>query len=148
MNEGVGAAGCWMRKIDLLRQALDRPIAAGETVLAFHSLAERLTSLQAIPEPMGGTALHLAICVGAAVMPGHTLVVSDGQPDDPAQALAAAAQLSGTISTLYLGSDTDKEAIAFMRKLARLGCGQYQHCDVSNGSVLLLQQSIAGLLPS
>lgn len=128
-----GSMSDWVgeyRKIDLLRQALNRELAQGETAIAFHSTTAILSSLQAIPDPMGGTALHLAILEGSKLRPKHTLVVSDGRPDDEAQALAAAASLSGIINTLFIGSDNDHNAINFMRQLARLGCGKAEVCDL------------------
>jgi hypothetical protein len=128
MGEQVGMT----RKIDLLRRALDRSLQLNEVAIAFHSVAQVLPTLQLIPEPQGGTALHLAIAHGIGLNPGHTLVVSDGQPDDAKQALAEAKKLTGIINTLYIGRDDDYEAIEFMRKLARLGCGRSQTCDVRN----------------
>lgn len=145
MHEFVGPG---VRKIDLLRQALDRPLAPGEVAIAFQSVVLPINSLQAIPEPMGGTALHLAIAEGANRKPAATLIVSDGKPDDAKQALRAAGKLSGVINTLYIGSDDDYEAIEFMRSLARLGCGKAQVCDVSKPEQQpQLKHAIAGLLP-
>lgn len=126
MGEFVGS---W-RKIDLLRLALNRPLHPGERVIAFHSIATEINSLQAIPAPEGGTAMHLAIAQACALHPTHTLVVSDGRPDDEMQTITAAKKLTGTISTLYIGSDSDTTAIKFMRELARLGCGRAESCDL------------------
>lgn len=143
MAEVVGQS----RKIDLLRQALDRTLAPGEIAIAFHSIINVLPTLQLIPEPQGGTAMHLAIEHGCTLRPKHSLVVSDGLPDDEKQALSAAKRMTGTISTLYIGPDSNQKAIEFMRKLARLGCGQAQACDLNKG-VGLLRESIKLLLPS
>lgn len=128
MSESVGST----RKIDLLRRALNRTLKRDEIAIAFNSVVEVLFTLLMIPEPQGGTALHSAIAHGVRLRPRHTLVVSDGQPDDERQALAEAKKLTGTISTLYIGRDDDEKAIAFMAKLARLGCGTSQTCDVRN----------------
>lgn len=140
-----GSMGQWCgadRKIEILKKAI-APIQSQYKILAFNSTTEWIGS--SYPEPQGGTALHLAIAVAASIRPRQTLIVSDGQPDDQRQALAEAKKLSGTISTLYIGSDSDKEAIAFMAKLARLGCGDAYVQDLAKGH-LALGQKIQNLL--
>ena len=136
------------RKIDILRKAVDRQLLINEVVLVFSSGCDRVASFQLIPEPFGGTAMHLALQQAASYAPSHTLVVSDGQPDCQKQALLAAEKLSGVISTLYIGDDSDINAIAFMSKLARIGCGQSKVCDISNPqNQVRLNSAIKGLLP-
>lgn len=143
-----GSMGEWcggQRKIDILVQAI-QPIQHQYQVLAFNSSASWITNQ--MPEPCGGTALHLALQVAATVHPAHTLVVSDGQPDDESQAIAAAKIVSGTISTLYVGNDSDHKAIDFMRRLARLGCGKSYVQDLHiNTSPLALEGAIRKALP-
>lgn len=134
------------RKIDLLRKALNRPLASSEIAIAFNSYAQILKDFTRIPEPEGGTALHFAIIEASIFNPSHTLIVSDGSPDSESQALQATNRLTGVISTLYIGSDDDLEAIAFMNKLARLGCGKSGVCDLKK-SPSNLKGAIAGLLP-
>lgn len=103
--------------------------------------------MQDIPEPQGGTGLHNAIALAIPYNPHKTLVISDGKPDDPKQALSIAEKLSGIINTLYIGSDRDTDAIAFMRELARLGCGKSVSCDITNPhSSPLLSGKIQNLL--
>lgn len=141
----VGWVGGY-RKIDLLRRSLDRDLNSGETAIAFHSICELVADLRQIPEPQGGTALHLAIATGCQYRPSHSLIVSDGVPDDKAMAIAAAKKLTGTISTLYIGHGSNRTAIAFMQSLARLGCGRYDFCDLSQvEQVARLAQSIEQL---
>ena len=143
MNEVVGGK----RKIDILRQANRQLI--NEVVLVFSSGCDRIASSQLIPEPFGGTAMHLGLHQAASYAPSHTLVVSDGQPDCQRQTLLAAQKLSGVISTLYIGDDADIEAIAFMSKLARIGCGRSEVCDIRNPqNQARLSSAIKGLLPS
>jgi hypothetical protein len=80
-------------------------------------------------ETSAGTALHRAIEYAASLYPSQTLVISDGEPEDEYAAIKAAKKLSGTISTLYVGDDSNKAAIAFMAELAKLGCGKpYVQC--------------------
>ena len=83
-----------------------------------------------LPEPNGTTALHLALACAVGYQPGATLVISDGQPDDEQHALAQAERLSGRIDTLYVGPDSDRAAIDFMRRLARVGCGRDMRADL------------------
>jgi hypothetical protein len=137
-----------IRKIDILRQALNRPLHPGEQAIAFNSAWYPLLSLQAIPEPSGSTALHYAIQeVATTYKPATTLVVCDGRPDSPEQALEAIRKLSGVINTLYIGPDNDQAAIDFMRKLARAGCGRAHCCDLRRNAAPQLSSAIAGLLP-
>jgi hypothetical protein len=58
------------------------------------------------------------------VQPARVIVISDGQPDDEAAALKAADELGCRIDVIYCGPDYDAKAIAFMQRLARLGCGE------------------------
>lgn len=127
------------RKIEILQKAI-APITSQYKILAFNSATEWINENTLYPEPQGGTALHLAIAVAVTHNPRQTLIVSDGQPDDTKQALSQAKKLSGTISTLYIGSDSDKEAIAFMAKLARLGCGDAYVQDLAKGHKALNQK--------
>ena len=132
------------RKIEILQNAI-APIARHYEILAFSSDTQWI-KCGILPEPCGGTAMHLALAVAAEVRPAQTLVVSDGHPDDEKAALATAKRLTGTISTLYIGSDSDNKAIEFMRKLARLGCGQADVMELSLGAGLL-QEKVQKLLP-
>lgn len=134
-------------KIDILREALNRNLDRNEIAIAFSTSVKILKDLQSIPEPSGGTALHMAIVEASKLQPKHSLVISDGMPDSKNQSLDAADKLSGTISTLFIGDDSDKEAIAFMDQLARLGCGKSSKCDIRKHSVQLRSQ-IQLLLPS
>jgi len=144
MNEVVESG---IRKIDILRQALDRPLAKDEVAIAFSSICTQLSSLQDIPEPGGGTALHLALAEIAKLYPRQTLVVSDGRPNSKTEALTVAQSVSGIINVLYIGPDNDVEAIEFMRQLARIGCGVSQSCDIRTAPVQQLRSAIALLLP-
>ena len=136
------------RHIDILREALNRPLQPTEIAIAFNSSCHQLNSLQSIPEPSGGTALHLAIIEAASLNPRHTLIVPDGIPDYKKQALAAVKNLPGIISTLFIGDDSDTDAIAFMSKLARVGCGKSAVCDIRKlENQQNLKAAILSLLP-
>ncbi len=118
MGEFVGGR----RKVDILEAALMQIDLHAWRVIAF---SDRALETKVIPVPSGSTDMAQAIDLAIAVSrPRQTLVISDGLPDSEVAALASANRLSGTISTLYVGSDRDKKAIEFMARLARLGCGK------------------------
>lgn len=125
MSEPVGHK----RKIDILREALHYALNGGEELIAFASTPTGATPAT-LPEPAGSTALHLALVEANRHSPRKTLVISDGRPDDESRALDAAAALSGTIDVIYCGPDDDQQAIAFMRRLARIGGGQVHVHDI------------------
>lgn len=83
-----------------------------------------------VPHPDGGTALHRAIDYIERHHPRKTIVISDGQPDDAGAALDAADRLTGQIDVIYVGPDSDAAAIAFMRRLARVGGGRVVVHDI------------------
>lgn len=145
MNESVGS----LRKIDILRQALERPLLSTEFAIAFNSVPTMIPSLYHIPLPCGNTALHLALIEAQKLRPKQSLVVSDGLPDDPEQCLVVASTLSGIINCLYIGDESNSEAIEFMRRLSMTGCGRSDVCDVR---FVMNQQRLApairGLLSS
>ena len=129
--------------------------ARAEAVLiAFSSAPQVIPGLSDLPEPSGGTALHSALTLCASFRPRHTLIVSDGQPDDAPAALSAADALPGQIDVIYVGPDNDADAMAFMRKLARLGGGRVVVHDMKKnnarqpGPPAQLAQAIRGLLPA
>jgi hypothetical protein len=115
------------RKIDHATEALASvlPNVPGAVVVAFSSDAEEslLGSVTTLPEPSGGTAMHRGISAAGAHNPRLTVIISDGLPDSEEAALAAAEKLPGRIDVIYCGPDSDATALAFMRRLARIGCG-------------------------
>jgi hypothetical protein len=95
-----------------------------EVLVAFSSTPRICKGAEWLPDPSGSTALHLALEYLFDFKPRATLVVSDGRPDDEQKALDAAERLTGRIDVIYVGPDDDTQAIAFMNKLARVGCGR------------------------
>lgn len=120
------------RKIDVLRTAVDACRAGNEIIVAFASKAIVIANNSKIPEPSGGTDMAAAIKLALPYKPKTTLFISDGIPDSRKQTLNLALQLSGIINTLFIGRDSDAEAKAFMRELARIGCGKSRVCDIYN----------------
>jgi hypothetical protein len=120
------------RRIDILKDAILHGRGSANAsigwqdyqLICFNTLVNPIQDVREICEPCGGTALHRAIDYAASLHPSLTLVISDGEPEDEYLAIKAADKLSGTISTLYVGDDSNKGAIAFMARLAKLGCGK------------------------
>lgn len=137
------------RKIDILRSVFRHPKGDKEIAIAFSSIATIIPDFASIPHPNGNTDLEQAIALATTYKPRATLVISDGMPDCEAKALNAAQKLTGVINCLFVGNEEDTGAIAFMRKLARLGCGQATVCDISKlDGVPRLKSAISLLLPS
>lgn len=126
MAESAGAR----TKFELLRAALAAAYRPGIRLVAFSSTPTPCDSPAALPDPAGSTALHLALSAAATLRPRRTLVISDGQPDNRAAALEAARELPGLIDVLFVGPDSDKDAIAFMRQLASIGGGRVVVRDI------------------
>jgi len=122
-------------KIDVLREAAtDLRKAYSCRLITFSDVA--VVDAETIGPPSGSTALHLALDAAIALRPCNTLVISDGEPNDAALALACAEKLSGLINTLYIGSESNRSAIEFMQALARRGCGEYRHNALRSVPVL------------
>lgn len=132
------------RKIDLLREAVHA--ARGHARLVVFSAVAR--EVEQIPEPESHTNLSGALEFARAFDPGTTLVISDGEPDNEAAALAAARRFRGAIDVLYIGPAGNARAIEFMRRLAGAADGRVMVNDITTAEgSRLLQQRIAGLLP-
>ena len=121
------------RRIDVLRRAVEALDWQSYRLFTFDSFCVEIHDPSALLTTGGGTALDLGLKEIAKLNPSQTVVISDGEPSDEEDALTAAKQLSGTISTVFIGDDTDKDAIAFMRKLATLGCGNTYVRDLGRG---------------
>jgi hypothetical protein len=113
-------AGPTKRKIEMLREAVADvlPAMAGCRVIAFSTSARDITGGY-IPDPNGGTAMHLGLAMAESLKPRQTLVVSDGQPDSEDSALKVADRMTGVIDVIFCGPDGDTQAISFLQKLAR-----------------------------
>jgi hypothetical protein len=117
MGERATAA---QRRIDVAQMAFDEvlPATPGTHIIAFNSRPFVLDCGVSLPPPDGSTALHLAIETAATFSPALLLVLSDGLPDDPESALAAARRLGCRVVTLFCGDPRNHEAAAFMTALA------------------------------
>jgi Mg-chelatase subunit ChlD len=135
-----------LRKIDVLRQAVAASMQ--QTPCRLIAFSAHAREVQAVPEPEANTNLAAGLRAAQALDPGVTLVISDGQPDNPAEALAVARTFRGAIDVLYVGPDSDAVAIAFMQKLAQAADGQVRVNDIGHraGAQQLLTH-LAALLP-
>ena len=119
-------------KFNLLSEALGqaRQAVPYARLVTFSSWPQEIAPGQDLPQPSGGTALDAALTYIIPLRPRSTLVISDGKPDDPRTALTVADKVTGTIDVIYCGPDSDSQAIAFMRRLARCGGGRVIIHDV------------------
>lgn len=117
-------------RIDLLHDMLENVLREfpAARLIAFSSLPRELEGFWqegglALPEPDGGTALHLALeYVGARQPISRLIVITDGQVDDPERALELARLLAPlTIDAFMVGEETDRVATSFVRKLSLAG---------------------------
>jgi hypothetical protein len=96
-----------------------------------------------VPEPQGGTPLHLAIDFARQKGVGRLLLISDGQPNDMALAMTAARNFGGKIDVVYVGDPGDMGSI-FLDDLAKATGGQRFEGDLTD--VRELENTVIGLL--
>ena len=125
------------RRIDVLRKAVEGLDWQSYRLFTFDSFCVEIPNPSALWATGGGTGLDLGLKEIAKLNPSQTVIISDGEPNNEQDALIAAELLTGTISTIHIGDDQDKAAIAFMRKLANLGCGTTYIQDLGRGHVEL-----------
>ena len=146
---GSMASPAWSgrTKHSVLRDAIAATAQAGRhELMAFAGGVTPSISAAELPPPGGGTALHLALQAAIGRDPGRILVISDGEPDDEQAALAAATQFGGVVDVLYIGPDANAAAMAFLRRLARAGHGQYQGSDIARAGQPALSQTMQQML--
>jgi hypothetical protein len=146
MNDSCGE----LKKIDILAEALDELWFEMDwcKLIAFSSYAKEIESPDYLPAPGGGTAMRLAFQKARGFAPEHTLVISDGRPDNQKAALSAAEELTGTIDVLYVGPDDDLVALEFMQSLVRQSGGELVVEDIAeDGGMYLLENMQRLLLP-
>lgn len=137
-------AGGGRRRIDALRSIVEdlRSQSPAMQVIAFASSAQISPGL--LPEPHGGTALHLALDLAAQIagQTGRVVLVSDGEPDSESAALTAARPLP-RLDVFYVGPEGGSGE-SFLRRLAAQCGGQYQATTLEQPQQI--RQKIAGFL--
>jgi hypothetical protein len=121
------------RRIDHLAEVLAFVLSRTkiQVLCSFNSFVRehKLTTSVSLEEPTGGTDLALALrwCAESVKpVPEQLLLLSDGQPNDPADAVAAMAALMVTwsrppVHCYFCGDDGDTAAKAFLASLATMG---------------------------
>ncbi len=57
------------------------------------------------------------------------VVISDGYPDEPEEALAIARRLQSVIDVVYVGPESDRAGLQFLEQLAKASGGQFVKAD-------------------
>lgn len=96
-----------------------------------------------VPEPDGGTPLHLAIPFAKTYGATRLVVVSDGMPDLKSESLNAAREFGGQIDVVFVGHPGN-EGSFFLDELAKLTGGRRINADLSN--VKAITGTVIGLL--
>lgn len=100
-------------------------------VISFDSLPSFCPA--GIPDIPGGStdlARALSFAQAADVVPGmRFIVISDGEPDDKAEALNIARQYQNRIDVIFVGDEADRDAIQFMNQLATASGGEQITAD-------------------
>jgi hypothetical protein len=130
MAEPIGSR----RRIDVLADILHQvlPATLGVRLFAFSSAVREIERHAPLPEPEGGTALHLALAHAASLAPARVVVISDGEPDDADAALAAARELGCEIITYFAGDERNHAAVAVLRALAWCSADGLGHAAVAD----------------
>lgn len=143
MDESAGGR----KKIDHLHEALDSLSRDFTHGISFNSSVTQFQPGTASRfSPSGGTDLASALRLAITLSPSRSIVISDGQPNDAAAALAEAAKISGVIDVIYCGHDTDQTALRFMQSLARAGCGQVRTISLQRIGSAPIAAAVRGLI--
>lgn len=91
--------------------------------------------ITSIPDPSGGTPLHLAIDFARANRAGRAIVISDGIPDSQGAALEAASRFGGRIDVVFVGNPGEPGE-RFLKQLAESTGGESFTGDLSDPKML------------
>lgn len=129
-----------VRKIDALRrivQSLQAP-----SIFAFSRVCKRVTR-ETIPEPGGGTALHVAFARIKSHGVSRAVLVTDGLPDDEDAALREAQGLA--LDIFYVGPAPKPEFLDRLAQAARPG-SRAEMASLANAAAPALQQRVRLML--
>lgn len=136
------------RRIDQLRKVVDKLRSTNRVPLAAFGISTHteVGLVDVVPEPSGGTPMHLAIEFGRSLEANHLIVVTDGCPDSPQLTLDAAKRFGGQIDVFFIGDEGDHGA-KFCAELARVAGGKYGVTDLAgDGGTKQLAAKIVALL--
>ena len=136
------------RRIDQLRKVVDQIRSNNRVPLAAFGIntPTEVGLVDVIPEPSGGTPMHLAIELGRSLEANHLIVVTDGCPDSQELALDAARRFGGPIDVFFIGDEGDRGA-RFCEDLARATGGKFGVTDLAgDGGTKALAGKIVALL--
>jgi hypothetical protein len=120
---------------DVVREI--NPRAAGIPMIAFGGPYDaQCRFVDAVPEPDGGTPLHIAIPMAKEYGANRVVVISDGCPDLSEQCIIEAKAFGGRIDVVYIGTAGDAGDF-FLRHLAELTGGTCGVSDVSKTKELV-----------
>ena len=133
-------------KIEGLRTSVKEigPKENGVPMIAFGGPYDaQVRFVDAVPDPDGGTPLHVAIPYAKEYGATRLVVVSDGQPDLSEECLLQAKTFGGQIDVVYVGNPGDHGS-AFLDELAHLTGGKRHEGNL--GDTKKLTGTIIGLL--
>jgi hypothetical protein len=135
------------RAIDKLREAVNQiQSSATEAIpmIAFGGPYDaQVRFVDVVPEPDGGTPLHLAIPLAKEYGATRLVVVSDGSPDLRDQSMSEARAFGGRIDVVFVGKPGDGGAL-YLKALAAATGGTMLQGDLSE--VKKIASVIIGLL--
>lgn len=113
------------RKIDGLREVVNDIKAKGQVpMIAFGGPYDaQVRFVDGVPEPDGGTPLHIAIPMAKEYGATRVVVISDGCPDLTEACYDAAREFGGKIDVAYVGNAGDGGEV-FLKELANITGGQ------------------------
>jgi hypothetical protein len=136
------------RAIDALRTAVDdiqSSAAVRIPMIAFGGPeGELVRFVDKVPEPYGGTPLHLALSMAREYGASRVVVISDGMPDLREQCLDEAKKGRMQIDVVFIGATTYQHGSDFLEELAKLTGGQRLQGDLRQ--LKQLTSIIIGLL--
>ena len=129
-----------VRKITALRSVVAG--LSAPAIFAFSRRCRRVTR-ETIPNPDGGTALHIALAHVRARGMTRVVLVTDGLPDDEQAALDQARGLA--LEICYVGPAPQPEFLSRLAAAARAGSSATQ-CSLASGDRAKLAQRMTLLL--
>ena len=135
-------------RIAHLHEAIDSLAAETVTIaVEFNSIAREFPWRSGVRfSPSGGTDLAAALCHLRSHRPRRTIVISDGEPQGEAAALAAAKSITGRIDVIFVGDERNTRARDFLLSLARSTGGTAVSVDLAKLGAAGVAAKVRGYL--